>query len=339
MNSKAVLFLVSGLLSTQALHAKVALKYSSGMPVRQAALINEDVSRLSRFQPYKDAEMSTVMELPSPITGAVLENWLGSRVQYVVDENLSIEKKLVMIKKSHKYENPGVIPDAFADMDSAEADPVEKPEKSEKKVMVVMTNMGTAVYIVGKKAGMLLGVDVPGLGKIPMTSPRTGFLQVGEGLFANRSKEDAKLPANDLGKSYARLGTMFHEARHSDGAGKNIGFAHDSCTEGIYKGYKACDRSLNGSYAIGAYSTRALAENCKECTAAQKESLRLDYLDSFSRLVKEWKASPDPKEEELREACESLKKDGIKAPECELLDQHTIAFKAAMKDARPEGKR
>lgn len=96
------------------------------------------------------------------------------------------------------------------------------------------------------------------------------------------NKIDESAMANSLG----RMAVFFHEARHSDGNGKSLGFFHAVCPSGHdFQGSYACDRNLNGPYSIGAQMMKEFIKNCDECSVSEKEQMRLRYLDSMNRVL------------------------------------------------------
>lgn len=331
------------------------LTVANDVPKEQKKLLESDLDRLSTMSlAGADANFSRVLDFSGPVTAKNLLDWLSLRIRYVVSSDMELNKSAYIEERSYSYQNAGITPDI--------------PESSKKpgndggpsngggaadgpKVMVVMSNVGGALYIAGKSSGALLGLKIPGVGKVPASSPRVGILQVGEGLFKIRATKESKI--EDVDASLMRLGTLFHEARHSDGNGKNIGMLHAICPEGhAYAGYGACDFSLNGSYSVGAHITKVLTESCRDCSPTKKEGLRLDYLDSFSRVITE-KAAPGAENELqslliLRDSCDTIKGvKGIKTPEfCKDIDQRIAdaqagkggTIKAQYLNSSPEGK-
>lgn len=322
------------------------LQIAKDVPKDQQALLQSDLDRLNNGKSINvtDPNFNRVMDMSGPVTGDSLLTWLSQRIRYVVSGDLDLQQSFYVEDKSYSFQNPGVTPD----IPEVPKRPDNGPDKNGRKVVTVMTNIGGAVYVIGKQQDMLLGLKIPGVGKVPVSSPRVGVLQVGEGLFMVRKGVQK---VQDVDASMERLSTLFHEARHSDGNGKTLGMLHDICPEGHnLEGYAACDFSLNGSYSVGAQVGKVLAENCKECTAAQKENLRLDYLDSFSRVITEKKDAAadynDDAYDVLRKSCADLKKLGLKdLPEiCSKLEQAqnqpkgAPGIKAQYLDSRPEGK-
>lgn len=334
------------------------LKFSSDVTADQQTLVRSDINRLTaKNLNIVDASMSQIMGLPQAITSANMLSWLSDRIQYVVSQDFDLEKNLYIVQNSgFQYENPDVLPD-LPDVGSVKSPSDDSSSSS--KVVMVMANIGGGIYLEGKANKVLLDVQAPGLGDIPMTSPRIGLLQVGQGLFAllgpQRNQVNPPPDIHNPDSAYMRLSTLFHEARHSDGNGKSLGFLHIICPAGHpYEGYAACDDSLNGAYTVGAIVGKTLAENCSECSVAQKESLRLNYLDSFSRIIKVFHPHPidATKMKELqaiKEACDKLGKvaqflagkqcASVDAEIAEMEKNAAVVIQATNWDPRPEGHR
>jgi hypothetical protein len=129
---------------------------------------------------------------------------------------------------------------------------------------------------------------------VPIDSPRVGIIQVGEGLFLERFRIQPKqieAPANSI----ARLGSLFHEARHSDGNGASLGFGHAVCPAGHpYGGQNSCDRNRNGPYSVASAILKILLRECRDCSVEEKESLRVRILDYSSRIILSTEIAPNP---------------------------------------------
>ena len=341
------------------------LTVSNDVPREQANLIKSDLQRLSTLPiSVTNPEFAKVLDMSPAITNTAMLEWLAQRIHYVVNEDFEIsEKNMSLSQDKYNFQNPGIFPDLPTGMKSPGANP---GNAGTVKVQTVMSNIGSAVYLAGKMSDALISVKIPGkFSKVPMTTPRIGILQVGKGMFSRSKGQPATSSMQDLDSSLMRLGTLFHEARHSDGNGKSLGMLHAKCPEGhAFEGYGACDFSLNGSYSVGAVVGKIFAETCATCTVGQKESLRLDYLDSYSRVITE-KAAPDSVDKgnlagmtadmlrTMKGTCEILLKYGPTADSIELcagIDQKIanasaanqspppkLMIKAQFVDSRPEG--
>lgn len=320
-----------------------SLQTSSDVPQEHKALLQTDLQRLSgKSVNITDPNFARVMDMSGPVNGDTMLAWLSDRVHYVVSGSFDFKTSYYVEQKNYNYQNPGVIPDIPKLVKQPDSG---KPDASGKQVVTVMTNIGGGLYIAGKQSNILLGLNLPGIGKVPLSSPRVGVLQVGQGLFMVPKGENVQ----DIDNSLQRLATLFHEARHSDGNGKTLAMGHAICPEGhAFAGYAACDFSLNGSYSVGAQAGKVLTENCTECTAAQKESLRLNYVDSFSRVITEKKEDggfniDEATKATLKSTCDLLKKQspGNIPAICQDINSPAAANAAVTKatylDSRPEG--
>jgi hypothetical protein len=257
------------------------LIYSSKVKQSYKKIINNDLEILKKieFKKESDPAILTILNIDI-LDSSSLTEWLESRVHYVIHDQVFEKLKIFQAQRSWDYQNQNIFPTIETSLLSASG-----------KGVTVMSNIGTAIYHIGKKSGALLGINITKSlftsEKVKMTSPRKGVIQIGEGLFMRRlqiNRSDPNRPANTFG----RLATLLHEARHSDGNGKSLGFFHAICPKGHdYEGLKACDRNLNGPYTVGASLLKEFAKNCDSCDEYESERLRLKYLDSISRVIKE----------------------------------------------------
>lgn len=207
---------------------------------------------------------------------ATLHEWLEERVQYLASQNLDLDSHAYLVQAHYAYPEPDQFPVS------------EKPTRtlpSDGSIQVLMANIGGAIYTSGKAHSQLIGLRLDGIGDVIVRSPRSGILMIGDGLFPVAGSKSV-LATDTAALAIFRLGTLFHEARHSDGNGVSAGFLHAVCPDGSdYSGLTACDRNSNGPYTVGAMFTRDLTSACTDCTVAGKEWLKLAYLDSFSRMI------------------------------------------------------
>lgn len=248
-------------------------KFHSSVPSDQIATLKNDITYLYKNPNTKpDKDFFAFAEITKG-DGPELHNWLINRVRYIVGEKFQLTEENVITVEGYKFPSTP-IPDAYSQMTlGAEVN----------EVKTVMSNMGAAYYLMGKTLKTLLGLNFD-QEQVMLTSPRIGLLQVGEGLFF----KDFQISQNEksVANSVSRLGTLFHEARHSDGNSKNTGFLHVICPAGHpYAGYAACEVTRNGSYTIGGLSERYMVENCTACTTQERNILIARIADSFNRVV------------------------------------------------------
>ena len=256
-----------------------SIRITSNVPRNQKLLLSRDLQLLKTLSVENpDSKLLEIMHTDAVDSGK-LEGWLEDRVQYVVGESFKFNEALFIAEPSYSYENLNDVP-VF--------EKATKHTGGNSSAKVIMSNIGVSAYFKGKEQHTLSGLKIPGVDDVRMTSPRVGVVQIGEGLFYLFEKRLPKSPQDSMAKSLARLSTLFHEARHSDGHGKSLGFFHAVCPEGHHlAGYSACDRNLNGPYTVGALVQQLMTESCDTCSVEEKEVLRLNYLDSFGRVIQE----------------------------------------------------
>lgn len=229
------------------------------------------------------------------LNSSTASQWLNDRVKYIIEENALSPAKLLFKRAIYveqanvSFPNANILPYSLDPNNQKSQFQISTAKETDS--VTVMSNMSAALYLGGKSSSTLYGMKVSRGSfkkqiKVAIDSPRAGIIQVGEGLFhelltINPQKEDA------VANSLNRLGTFFHEARHSDGNGASLAFAHSRCPAGHYlAGQYACDESLNGPYAIGALMTIELIKSCDyQCSEREREMLKLIAFDSISRIM------------------------------------------------------
>lgn len=276
--------------------------------------IEKDMSILDGLQ-FKEVNprVLEVMGLTT-LNASTATKWLNNRVKYVIEEDaLSILKllfkKTIYLEQSNvSFPNGDVLPYSQNPENQSKATTIVPSFTSEKKSVVIMANMGAALYLGGKSSNNLYGMKIS-RGflkksiKVTIDSPRAGIIQIGEGLFLQKYSVNFK-NENAYANSINRLATFFHEARHSDGNATSLSFAHSKCpATHELAGLDACDENLNGPYSVGALMTIELIKACDtNCTEREKEMLKLNALDSAGRVMHttikgnpatDWDASPE----------------------------------------------
>lgn len=269
--------------------------------------IEKDMSVLENLK-FQEASPRTLEVMGvSELNTSTANKWLNDRVNYVVEENafsifrLLVMKVIYVEQDGVSYPNANVLPYS--------QDPRNQYfTNAEGEGITVMSNMGAALYMGGKTERKIYGMKVSrGLLKkqikIAIESPRAGIIQVGEGLFHKQLTVNNENPGA-LANSLNRLATFFHEARHSDGNGASLAFAHSKCPAGHdMAGQYACDENLNGPYTVGASITGEFIKACDDkCSEREKEILKLIQLDSAGRIMHttkkgvaatDWDATPE----------------------------------------------
>lgn len=294
--------ILASLLATGTLAHASDIYVSKGVKADLRDKMEKDLSVLEnlKFKGDTTPENLRILGLNS-LDANTSTKWLEDRVNYVIEENafsvvkLLIKKVIQVEREGVTFPNQDVVPYALG--------------LDDQKAVTVMSNIGTGLYLAGKQERKVYSMKISrGLLKKSIKavaeSPRVGIIQVGEGLFMEQFSVNAKNPGS-IANSVNRLGTFFHEARHSDGNGVALGFTHSKCPAGFgyLSGEYACDDNLNGPYTVGAIMTAEMLKACgDQCSEAEKEALKMQILDSYSRVIKvnakgvpstEWDATPE----------------------------------------------
>ena len=257
---------------------KSRIKFADTIDKSQRDMMLQDLETLKNLSFYDpQGKVSALYKVPADAKN--MQEWLYARSKYIVPETFKTDSNTVtVIKPHHVFSNPN-LPD------------IERGRSIDPgaTIQVVMSNLGAGMYLGGKMQNSLFALKIPGQGEIPITSPRVGIFQVGAGLFQPLLKKVGGFSIDGRANELSRLSVYFHEARHSDGNGKSLLFAHAVCPEGtVYSGYNACDKNLNGPYTIGAEFIGATLHNCTDCSESEKEALRNRQADAYSRVIAEY---------------------------------------------------
>lgn len=277
---------------------------SKGIKSKLRDKIEKDLSALNniKFKPTS-AKSLEILGL-STLDSSSAQKWLEQRVNYVIEENalsflrLKLKKTISVERENVVYPNAYIIPYSMS----------RTLGTNDEDGMVVMSNIGAAIYMGGKHEKIVYNIKVSrGLLrkalKVAVESPRAGIIQIGEGLFSRDLTINNQNP-DSISNSINRLSTFFHEARHSDGNGESLGFAHAVCPKGHeFAGLPACDENLNGPYTIEAVMlSEMLKSNEDVLSEREKETLKMVILNSYSRVMdvtnkdepsKVWDATPE----------------------------------------------
>lgn len=285
--------MMATVLATAALSAHANnITLSKGIKNHLRDKIERDMNVLDNLNFKSNADEGTLklMEMTA-LNSTTAADWLEKRVNYVIEENalsvlkLLIKKTIYVERERVTFPNDGVVPYSL--------DPKNKASSlfNEEEGVVVMSNIGAGLYMAGKSDNKVYGMKISrgllkkGI-KVAVESPRAGIIQIGEGLFMKEITVNNDNP-NSIANSINRLGTFFHEARHSDGNGSSLSFAHSPCPANHdMAGAYACDEGLNGPYTVGATMTKEMLKSCEDtCTPREKEILKIIILDSQNRIM------------------------------------------------------
>jgi hypothetical protein len=160
--------------------------------------------------------------------------------------------------------------------------------------VLMASNEGVSLWwtseILWRRKHQHLALDVGGGNHLRVRSTRDGIVRLGSGY------SDAIQPLD-------RIGTLIHEARHSDCVGglsmddlnqialgrlpRNLqcGNLHSICAAGhAYEGIAACDSIPWGAYAIEGVFLVRVANGCANCSETDRQSALIDAADRFSRI-------------------------------------------------------
>lgn len=236
------------------------------------------------------AELRAIMGI-SDFTAERLRVWLQERIRYIVNENYEPQEQDLQVTP-YEYPFPDEVPysknqDGAPQLVSNAASGLLlgllslEASESKQESQVGMDNLGAAIYYAGKRLRKLVHLNLGGIGWIDFSSPRTGLLRIGPGIFPDTG--NSKMPPHLL--EILQLGVLFHEARHSDGHAESLSFFHTRCPlEHSYALQSACDAATNGPYSIGAQMMAILIKTCVGCDEKTKEALRLIQLDLADRV-------------------------------------------------------
>lgn len=242
------------------------ITFDSTVPAEQKDLLTGDLELLGELNfsgvTNDDLDKMDLSELSSNSLGAFLQ----ARVRYIVGESYDADSKKTVVSSYFNY-----YPTRFASFSS----PFDR-------VVTVMTNTGSAVYLAGKKSNVLYSIDVADE-NIVVNTTRVGVIKIGEGLFSTTKLRNSS--PSSLARRLLRLGTLFHEARHSDGNGTNAGFPHTKCNSGEFAGMYACESNTNGPYNLEAMLMRHFYKACSNCSETELAAIQLTASDAASRLT------------------------------------------------------
>ena len=246
------------------------IDFHSSLPASQVRTLKQDITYLYKNPVGEtDSQFKTMANL-SKVDGPNMYNWIYNRVKYIIGQSYDLRGKNIVKQKGHVFPTTPLPPTVVNGT-------------SQYWGVIIMSNMAAELYVMGKKDKTLMGLRLDD-GIVFAPSPRAGILQVGEGLFLERLLVN-KEPLSEA-NSIKRLGTVFHEARHSDGHSEHTGFIHAPCPPGhALSGLDACEPFSNGSYSLEAVATKTLLLNCRTCSNEDKGKLTAAVADAFGRVI------------------------------------------------------
>lgn len=274
LNLRHLFFLISAFMIFPALEAKIII--SKHIEKQNRKVINRDLKTLQGLDlslstyPYRALSL---LELPY-LDSSALYHWLDQRINYIVDKDADSPWR--------RWTARGIY-------SADDKDLLEKTKSAGNELSTIMRNLGTFLYLKGKSDDKIYGLKIKkgdfDYERVEVYSPKVGIIQAAEGFFskyflANRSKPES------ISNTLLRLSFLFHEARHSDGRGKNTGYLHVRCPSyHDYAGHFSCDPWKNGPNGIAAAVLKEFIKNCSECTTQERQFLTSLYIDFRQRII------------------------------------------------------
>lgn len=267
----ALLGSVSGCKDVQELDKAVSVKLDPSLRKKEMELLRTDVRTLAGLKFEGNPSLWYGKAFGTDASAGL--KFLDTRVNYILSERVALDSRLTTIDGDTTH---GIFDDT---------------------VVTMAVNVGAAAYMIAALDAYTAGLSKPrvafkiGKAKVPVLSTRVGIIQLGEGYTPERGV-------------VTRVGTLIHEARHSDcpkkfsdqelaalalgviPRGSSCGNTHAICPAGHeFEGYSACDGHAWGSYAIEGVFQAEVASRCTNCTEAQKQAAVINAMDSYSRVL------------------------------------------------------
>lgn len=244
----------------------VKLSYDDSVNEEHRRLIEGDLELLTTIKFAGDTENADIVGIPS-FTGENVSTWLQDRSKFVVGEKFSQQV--------------------------TEAKQIE-PMHDAVKIKTLMANLGVGLYRAYGNRAKPMQIRIANQ-NVLIRSPRDGIFIIGEGHFDPLTQELLH-SLSSIANQIFRLGTLFHEARHSDGHDRSLGFSHIVCPDGDYEGRLACDKWINGPYSVGAEMVKRLYNACAggKCSTSDRVTLLLEIADSRYRVHGTERGDPTP---------------------------------------------
>ncbi len=264
-------FVLFVLAANTAFAASVQVKLTPVLPSETRTLLTNDFRRLENTDIQEKNTAANIIFGVDDLNRDTLVDWLNARLKFLVpNEYIDIAKIqdgelpdfMTVLANGYVFENPGVIPEAL---------------RRNTQAYGLADNIGTGIYLLGKSSKQLFGIRFSDSEEVlPVTSPRIGIVGIYPDLFGRQEPFPAEV----------RLAVLFHEARHTDGNGKSLGFLHRNCPPGHdYAGTPSCDIAENGPYAIEGNFLKLAARDCRDCSVRDEEILNIFAADSLGRIL------------------------------------------------------
>ncbi|MBY0371040.1 hypothetical protein K2X33_10155 [bacterium] len=245
--------------------------FDSSVPAQQQALLENDINRLAQMKfPSATANDAALLGIAN-MDGAALTKWIGERIRVIIGEDFNVSGN------TYTFSNPT----PFTPVLFSELSPVSAADG---ELSTIMVNIGADLYLKARASNKSYFLDM-GIGFTQVYTPRVGIIQIGEGLFTVQGYRTD--PIDSVGNTLARVSTLIHESRHSDGNGVAVAFPHASCPSWMGGGFAnqpACEGYLNGPYSIQTAMMKVFRNSCVGCSQSELYGMDKSISDYASRL-------------------------------------------------------
>jgi hypothetical protein len=245
----------------------------STQKIKDALFILNNIGKQD-YQNNFQGELNFLLDNENPST------WLYKRASHFVPLEKRNQITLTFSEEEYIYPNPveNVIQE------------INHNEEPHEKASLLMSNLGVEFYQLGKQKKKLVKAEFDNLYDSHLmlnrfiNSPRVGIIGISNQYF--KPEFYISETGNQEADNIALLSFLFHEARHSDGEGKHLGFPHVLCPDySDYAGLYACDKPFNGSYGIAAQLLNNFIPLCSSCNEKESEVLKLLAIDFEQRVI------------------------------------------------------
>ena len=237
-----------------------SIEFDSKLTAKEQMAISEDLTLLSSF-PLNGSDVPYFNEIFGGPSNLDVLRYIVERVNWIISPSANLDTDIVTL-----------------------------PLQMNSPVVVVATNIGTAIWYQSvadrvPDIGLIIGTT-----SVPIKNSRVGLIQ--------------------LGKDYSdfiplfRISTLIHEARHSDCTGglaaddivrlhlgkaplsNTCGHLHSECPAGHdYENLHACDDHPWGAYSVQFKFLAAYIKSCTSCSIKEQNLALALFADATSRVL------------------------------------------------------
>jgi hypothetical protein len=283
------LAIIVGIVGGGARAQDLQVEFTQSVSLTQQEILKKDLRSLDTLELSSlNGEFGTFFKIDrNQNLNSGLTRWLAERAHYIVGENYELDARHLRVsRRTARYLNPSAIPEFIIPLKGLVSGTTAVNAVSAEEThaaaqgAVLMSNIGGLMFGIGKSKRAQLEANLEDLGWRPVSSSQFGVFKIGAKLF----------PVEDVGNGFVpsmhRLMTLFHEARHGDGNGRNMLFPHVRCPSGHdYEGLMACDVPSNGAYMVGATFLNSVKQACQSCSVKDLEVMKVILADHMNRVI------------------------------------------------------